>query len=201
MIKINLLRDPFIQSGGAKGVGQVDSAGPDDQAPEEKPASAQSLPVAGILACMIVAGIAGGGYYYLMSQKIEAEEERKVLLEQERDTYKKYFALEQQFRDQKESLKKKEDDLTKLKKQQQLPVYFLQELGSSVPENIWFVKITCKGPKVEIKGESLTEDAIYQFRNNLVSRTQWFKNVNPGTASRKDKILEFTMTFEMVYPT
>jgi hypothetical protein len=195
MIKVNLLRDPFVQSatkagGKNENTGQAEmTAAPSSSG--EKPSSALA-----IVFGLIFSGF-GGVYYWWLDSDYVATEARNEELQAEKKELEPYFLLEQQFREQKESLKKKEDDLTKLKKKQLLPVYFLQELGNSIPENVWLVKITSKGPKIEVKGESLTEDAIYQFRGNLNSRSQWFKNVVSPGAMLKDKKYEFTLTFDL----
>jgi len=194
MIKINLLKDPFVQSS-ARGGGRNDYG---NVSPETKQSNS-TLPTPGLLCCLLFCGI-GGLYYLWLSGNVKAEEKRNAALAAEKKTLEPYFKLERQYREQKEDLKRKEEVLTRLKKQQQLPVYFLQELGNSLPENVWFVKISTKGQKVEIRGESVTEDAIYHFRNNLVAKTQVFKNVNFAGANRKDKKLEFTLTFDMTDP-
>ena len=202
MIKINLLRDPFVQSA-AKGGGKTEVM---EMAPEPKntpaPSSTgtrQAPPILGIIFGLLFTGI--GGLYYMMLQKdLATAEDLNTQLKADKQKLEPYFKLEQQFREQKESLKKKEDELTKLKKQQQMPVQFLQELGNSIPDNVWFAKVTTKGQSVVILGESLTEDAIYQFRDNLARKTQWFKNVQFPGATRKDKKLEFTLTFDMMNP-
>jgi Tfp pilus assembly protein PilN len=195
MIKINLLRDPFVQSP-AKAGGKNENTGQVQMTPEPTSSGDKPSSVLAIVFGLIFSSV-GGLYYWRLDSNFAEEEERNAILSEEKQKLEPYFLLEKQFREQKESLTKKEEVLTKLKKQQQLPVYFLQELGNSVPENVWFVKITSKGPKIEIRGESLTEDAIYQFRDNLVSKSQWFRNVNFANASRKDKKLEFTLTFDL----
>ncbi|MDR1841540.1 MAG: PilN domain-containing protein [Holophagales bacterium] len=194
MIRINLLKDLFVHSG-AKGGKNEQS----EVVSEVRSSPKSTLPVVGILFCLIFSGI-GGLYYFWLNKQIADQEERSAALTAEKQALEPYFKLEEQFRKQKEELQKKEQVLTRLKKQQQLPVYFLHELGNSLPDNVWFVKVSTKGQKVEIRGESLTEDAIYHFRNNLVAKSQWFRNVNFSGANRKDKKLEFTLTFDLMNP-
>jgi Tfp pilus assembly protein PilN len=159
--------------------------------PESKP-----KPVVAILLLMLFIAL-GGLYYFWLNGNINRERERNAALTIEKNELEPYLELEQQLRMQKEMLEKKEDVLTRLKKQQQFPVYFLQELGNSIPENVWLLKITSKGIIVEIRAESQTEDAIYQFRDNLAAKSQWFKNVDYPGATRRDKRLEFTLTFDL----
>jgi Tfp pilus assembly protein PilN len=206
MIKINLLRDPLVQSA-AKGRDKKKEAA--DSSIETKTEAkmetktdtirggGKPAAAAGITLCLLFSGL-GGFYYFLLCRKASVAEALNAELLEDKQELQPYLKLEAQFREQSESLRQKEDALTKLKKQQQFPVYFLQELASALPENVWFAKVASKGPAVEIKGESLTEDAIYQFRDNLAVRAQWFRNVNFVGANRRDKRLEFTMTLELV---
>jgi len=184
MIKINLLRDPLIQSAAKGGAPKNEAAeNPVEAKMETKDTSKdtggggkQSITY-GILCCLLFSCL-GGLYYMWLNRSVAAEQSRSASLSGEKDELKPYLKLEGQFREQSDSLRKKEEALAKLKKQQQLPVYFLQELANSLPDNVWFARLTFRGAKVEIRGEALTEDAIYQFRDNLASRDQWFRNVN-----------------------
>jgi Tfp pilus assembly protein PilN len=202
MIKINLLSDSHSQAP-SKSAGKD---GPSETYYEEKPMSGNlsgkpSISVAGVLVFLFVAAL-GGLYYYWLDGVIADEEGRKNTLSAEKQQLEPYFQLEQQFREQKESLKKKEDVLTKLKKQQQWPVYILEEFANSIPaENFWTSSIAAKGTKVEVKGEALSQDAIYQFQANLAARPQWFAHVVYGGAYlRQDKRLAYSFTFDLVNP-
>jgi Tfp pilus assembly protein PilN len=201
MIKINLLRDPFIQpaakGGGAKKETADVSEAKMDTGPETWKDGWKRAPAAGVLICLLFSCF-GVAYFFWLGSNVASGRARNAKLSEEKEALGPYLQLEEQLRERNESLRKKEGVLAKLKKQQQFPVYFLQELANSLPDNVWFAKIASKGQKVEIRGESLTEDAIYQFRDNLVTRGQWFRNVNFLGAVRRDKRLEFTLTFELV---
>ncbi|MDR0499113.1 MAG: PilN domain-containing protein [Holophagales bacterium] len=193
MVNINLGNDSLTQTNiNKKSVKDV----PAELSSDTKSEDRQKLTVA-ILLFLIFAGL-GGMYYFWLNGNINREIERNATLTGEKNELEPYLKLEQQFRNQKDALGKKEEELIRLKKQQQLPVYFLQELGNSIPENVWLVKITSKGSKVEIRAESLTDDAIYQFRDNLAARDQWFENINYPGATRRDNRLEFTLTLDLI---
>jgi Tfp pilus assembly protein PilN len=202
MIKINLLSDSHSQAP-SKSAGKD---GPAETYYEEKPMSGSPsgkspISVASILVFFLFAAL-GGLYYYWLGGVIADEEGRRDTLSAEKKELEPFLQLERQFREQKESLKKKEEVLTKLKKQQQWPVYFLMELANSIPpENFWTSRIAAKGTKVEVKGEALTQDAIYKFQTNLAERPQWFANVVfVGATARTDRRLEYTLTFDLVNP-
>jgi len=197
MIKINLLKDPFALQTSA--TAKNDEGEFVENNSEAKPANKKSRSVAGILLFLIF-GSLGGLYYLWIDREFAKEENRNADLTAQKKELEPYFALEHQFREQNESLRKKEEELTKLKKQQQLPVHFLLELANSIPDNIWLVRINNKVNKVDIRGESLSEDAIYQFRDNLASKSQWFTNVNFSGATRRSERLEFSITFDLMNP-
>jgi len=194
MVKINLGRDLLAQAFHKKTIKDAPAGPKPDKQPEQK----TSLLIPMVLFLLFVAF--AGLYYHWLNGNIKRETARNTALTTEKKSYEPYLELEQQYRDLKEALEKKEEVLNKLRKQQQLPVYFLQELGNSIPENVWLLKISSNGAKIEIRAESLTEDAIYQFRDNLAIKTQWFKNVDYPGATRVDKLLEFSLTFDLINP-
>jgi Tfp pilus assembly protein PilN len=203
MIKINLLSDSHSQASSKS----ASNDEPIEPYYEEKPMSGKSprkssISVSGILVFLLFASL-GGLYFYWLDGLITGEEARHKVLNAEKQQLVPYFKLEQQFREQRESLKKKEEVLTKLKKQQQWPVYILEEFANSIPaENFWTSKISTKGTKVEVTGEALTEDVIYQFQSNLAARPQWFAQVVFGGAQKRlaDNRLEYKFTFDLVNP-
>jgi type IV pilus assembly protein PilN len=200
MIKINLLKDPFIRPKAKAGAAKNDAAAPSEVTgakPDAKAGGRRQIPALGALACLVFFFFCWA-YHFWLGGGAAAETARGAALSEAGETLKPYRQMEGRLKEQCEELRKKEEALARLKKQQQLPVYFLQELANSLPDNVWFVKIASKGQRVEIRGEALTEDAIYQFRDNLVGKDQWFRNVNFAGASRREKRLDFTITFELI---
>ncbi|MCL1909026.1 MAG: PilN domain-containing protein [Holophagaceae bacterium] len=214
MIRINLLRGP-----GSQPVAKVAPVKdePEKTHKEAKPlkdvkpikevkpmseSAGKPAPVVGVLMFFVFASF-GGVYYWWLNNNYQAEEQRNEVLTAEKKELEPYFKLEEQFRAQKESLEKKETALTKLKKQQQMPVSFLNELFDSLPESVGLVKVVSKGQKVEIRGESPTEDAVYQFESNLKSRSHRFANVVFGSSTRKTGTTagyDFGITFDLTNP-
>jgi len=192
MVKINLGRDSLSQPPRNKKIVKDVPAEPQS----DTKLNSKSIPLKAILLFVIFVAL-GGFYYYWLNGNLKRETVRNVTLTADKKKFEPYFELEYQYREHKETLGKKEEILTNLKKQQQLPVYFLQELGNSIPENVWLVKITSRATKLEIRAESTTEDAIYHFRDNLAAKTQWFKNVDYPGATRTNDRLEFTLTLDL----
>lgn len=173
MIRINLLGDALAQSAGKKPEGGE----PVQVYAEAEGASRASLPIAGALVFLVMAS--GGGVYYLfLNNEVNRALAEKERLEQEKKKLEPYIKQEAQFRKQKEVLKKKEDAIAGLKVAQSLPVHFLEEVANCLPEDVNLTDIVMTGDRrVTIKGTGRTLEVIQLFRQNLMARTRWFKDV------------------------
>jgi len=195
MIKINLLGDALAQAGGKKG-GDKASAEP-VQVYTGEGGSRSSLPIAGVVVGLLFAAL-GGAYYLWLNSEATKAEKRKADLERDKKVYEPYIAQEKKYREKKEALQKKEEVMTALKRQQALPVHFIEELANSLPDDVWFKKIAQKGMTVTIEGEGRNFESINAFYGNLQSRTRWFKKINyPGAKRGTSGAFEFTISFEL----
>jgi Tfp pilus assembly protein PilN len=195
MIKINLLGDALAQSG-AKKPGDK-SAGEPVQVYTGEGAGRSSLPIAGVVVGLLFTAL-GGVYYLWLNNEFTRAERRKTELEHDKKQYEPYIALEKKFRDKKSALLKKEEVMTTLKRMQSLPVHFIEELANSLPDDVWFKKISQKGMIITIEGEGRNFEAINAFYGNLQSRTRWFKRINyPGAKRGTTGSFEFSISFEL----
>jgi Tfp pilus assembly protein PilN len=195
MIKINLLGDALAQSG-VKKPGDKATAEP-VQVYTGEGAGRSSLPIAGVIVGLICTAF-GGVYYLWLNSEFTKAEKRKADLEHDKKQYEPYIALEKKFRDKKSALLKKEEVMTTLKRKQSLPVHFIEELANSLPDDVWFKKISQKGMIITIDGEGRNFEAINAFYGNLQSRTRWFKKINyPGAKRGTTGSFEFSISFEL----
>lgn len=196
MIKINLLGDALASTGAKKGTDKA-AAEPAQVYSGGRGAARSSLPIAGLVVGILFAAL-GGLYYVWLNNEVNKAEQKKAELERDKKQYEPYITLEKKFRTKKEALQKKEEVMTNLKRQQALPVHFLEELANSLPDDVWFKKITQKGSTITIDGESRNFEAINAFYGNLQSRTRWFKQINyPGARRVASGSLEFTISFQL----
>ena len=195
MIKINLLGDALAQGGGKKG-GEKGNSEP-VQVYTGEGGSRSQVPIAGVLVGLLCAAL--GGVYYLWLNSAYTQADRTMAeLSRDKKQYEPYIDLEKKFREKKAALQKKEEVMTTLKRQQALPVHFLEELANSLPDDVWFNKITQKGMHVTIDGEGRNFEAINAFYGNLQSRTRWFKTISyPGAKRGATGSFEFTISFEL----
>jgi Tfp pilus assembly protein PilN len=195
MIKINLLGDALAQSGAKRG-GDKASAEP-VQVYTGEGAGRSSLPIAGVVVGLLFTAL-GGVYYLWLNSEFTKAEKKKADLERDKKQYEPYIALEKKFRDKKDALQKKEEVMTTLKRQQALPVHFIEELANSLPDDVWFKKIAQKGMTITIEGEGRNFESINAFYGNLQSRTRWFKKINyPGAKRGTTGAFEFSISFEL----
>ncbi|NWJ39888.1 MAG: PilN domain-containing protein [Geothrix sp.] len=195
MIKINLLGDALAQAGAKKG-GDKASAEP-VQVYTGEGGSRASLPIAGVVVGLIFAAL-GGVYYLWLNSEATKAEKKKADLDRDKKVYEPYIAQEKKYREKKEALQKKEEVMTALKRQQALPVHFIEELANSLPDDVWFKKIAQKGMIITIEGEGRNFESINAFYGNLQSRTRWFKKINyPGAKRGTSGAFEFTISFEL----
>lgn len=195
MIKINLLGDALAQSG-AKKAGDKGTAEP-VQVYTGEGAGRSSLPIAGVVVGLVFAAL-GGVYYLWLNSEFTKAEAKKAELERDKKQYEPYIALEKKFREKKSALLKKEEVMTTLKRSQSLPVHFIEELANSLPDDVWFKKVSQKGMVITIDGEARNFEAINAFYGNLQSRTRWFKKINyPGAKRGTTGSFEFSISFEL----
>ncbi len=195
MIRINLLGDALAQAGTKKGGAEVQ---PMQVYVEGEGAARSSLPIAGVLIALL--GVAGSGAYALMLfNDVRKLSEDQVRLQAEAKKYEPFLQLEKTFRERKQQLQRKEDVMNALKRQQALPVHFLEELANSLPEDVVFTKISQKGMNFTIEGESRSFEAVNAFYNNLQSRNRWFSKINyPGASKAANtNVLVFKISFEL----
>lgn len=194
MIKINLLGDALAQAGGKKG----DKAGAEPvQVYTGEGGSRASLPIAGVVVGLLFTAL-GGVYYLWLNGEFAKAEKKKADLERDKKQYEPYIALEKKFREKKDALQKKEEVMTTLKRQQALPVHLLEELANSLPDDVWFKKVSQKGMAITIEGEGRNFESINSLYGNLQSRTRWFKKINyPGAKRGASGSFEFTISFEL----
>lgn len=194
MIRINLLGDAL-----SKATSRVPGQGGTEPVQVYAPDAGlrSRIPVAGLAVGLALAAL-GGVYYLLLNNEVVRAERRKAELEREKQQYEPYIALEKKFREKKESLQKKEEVMTALKRQQALPVHLMEELANSLPDDVWFKKISQKGMVITIEGEGRNFEAINAFYGNLQSRTRWFKKLSyPGAKRAASGAFEFTISFEL----
>jgi Tfp pilus assembly protein PilN len=189
MIKINLLGESLSQAGAR-------AAAAEPAALYAEEGARKTLPIAGVVVGLLGASV-GGIYYLMLNNEIEAKKVQAAQFQKELDELKPFIDLEAKFRKKKEELQNKEQVLVDLRKRMQLPVYFLQELADSLPDDVWFQSIQQNGMAITIQGQARNFESINAFYNNLQQRTRWFKSVNYPGGQKNGDWVNFTITFQL----
>ena len=191
MIKINLLGESLAQAGAR-------AAASEPAALYAADGPRKTLPIAGVVVGLAAASL-GGIYYLVLSNQITQKEKQRDAYNAELEQLKPFIDLEAKFRKKKEELQNKEQVLVDLRKRMQLPVYLLQEMADSLPDDVWFQSITQNGMAITIQGQARNFESINAFYNNLQQRTRWFKSVTypGGQKDANGDWVKFTITFQL----
>lgn len=196
MIKINLLGDALAQAGAKKPAAEAAPQNVQVFVDEEGGGRA-GFPLAG--AIMVLLALAGAGtYIFMIFNEVGSLQVKKAALDEEYTKYDKYIKLKEDFEAKKALLAKKEEVIGGLKRQQALTVHFMEELASSLPDNVVFTKVSQKGMGFVIEGEGRNPEAINQFYTELQKRNRWFKNINlPEEKMTPQRTFSFKITFDL----
>src|SRR5690348_13726911 len=132
MIKINLLGESLAQAGAR--------AASEPAALYAEEGARRALPIAGALVGLAFASF-GVIYFLFLSGQISRKEKERDQYQAELKVLQPFIDLEAKFRKKKEELQNKEQVLVDLRKRMELPVYFLQEVADSLPDDVWFQSI------------------------------------------------------------
>ncbi|HTL97340.1 MAG TPA: PilN domain-containing protein [Holophagaceae bacterium] len=188
MIKINLLGESLAQAGAR--------AASEPAALYAEEGARRTLPIAGGLVGLGAASF-GAIYFLILSGQISRKEKERDQYQAELKVLQPFIDLEAKFRKKKEELQNKEQVLVDLRKRMELPVYFLQELADSLPDDVWFQSVQQNGMAVTIRGQARNFESINAFYNNLQQRTRWFKAVSYPGGQKQGDWVTFTITFQL----
>lgn len=154
-------------------------------------------PTAGLLVALLM--LSGGGLYaLLLRDRLAKARAWSMELERAHQASAGYRALVEGGRIRQEMLRRKEEALLALTREQALPVHLVQELVACLPREVWFKKLTQRGAQVTLEGEALDFESINTFFGNLQAHGRWFrKPVYPGAKRGPSGAFEFTLSFEL----
>ena len=145
----------------------------------------------------------GACLYYAdrLDNEIEAKEVEKENKEKQLALLKEKVRQVQDFEQKKKLLEDKNRVIDELEKSRAGPVKVLDYVSQSLePLNLWLVRLSMKGPEVELEGRALTNDDVVEFVNNL-QRTDHFTNIRlvesrSGTEA-KINLYQFKLNFTL----
>lgn len=151
-----------------------------------------------MMGAVIVLAVLFCGYkYYSMSSTIADLGEKIAEANLERERLQEILKKGEEFKAQRELLKRKVDLITDLKKNQSVPVHLLDQLSRNLPEFLWLVQVSERGNGISISGKATTYNAVSNFYNNLDS-SSYFSEVVLGKTQQEGQGVSFSMNCRFV---
>jgi type IV pilus assembly protein PilN len=151
-----------------------------------------------MMGAVIVLAVLFCGYkYYSMSSNIAGLTDKIADANLERERLQEILKKGEEFKAQRELLKRKVDLITDLKKNQSVPVHLLDQLSRNLPEFLWLVQISERGNGISISGKATTYNAVSNFYNNLDS-SSFFSEVVLGKTHKEGQGVSFSMNCRFV---
>lgn len=134
---------------------------------------AQKITIGCVLIMLLTAGYVGYRYWSMAQESARLEQEL-VAAEQEAQRLRGVLSEVQRFEAQKAALTQRVALIEQLRSGQTGPVHMLDEISRALPERLWLVELTQKGPEVSIEGRTSTLSALTDFVANL-QNSQYFR--------------------------
>jgi len=159
---------------------------------------------------LMLAGAAAGsvllllvGFQVMLQASVNDVQAENTLLQQEIDQVKNIVEEVKQMEQMKVELQKKLSVIKQLKANKTGPVHMLDQLGLATPEKLQLISLDEKGGRIELTGNSVSNEIISQFLSNL-EKSEYFTDVflNEIDQSEKDgvKLKDFSITARLVVP-
>jgi len=165
MIKINLVagKKPTAKTAQAAG-------------PKLELGGARNLLLVGML--LVGVAVAGGWWWSLNGARVELKQ-RHVEADRELERLVEVREKAEQYKQQKDTLVRKIDLITTLKKKQEGPVHILDQISRSLPDFVWLDSMGVNNGQINVAGKATSYNAVTNFYNNL-SESGHFASVTLG---------------------
>lgn len=134
---------------------------------------AQKITFGCLLIMLLTAGYIGYRFWSIGQESTRLEQEL-VAAEQEAQRLRGVLSEVQRFEAQKAALTQRVALIEELRRGQTGPVHMLDEISRALPDRLWLVQLTQKGPEVSIEGRTSTLSALTDFVANL-QNSQYFR--------------------------
>ncbi|MFQ5720304.1 MAG: PilN domain-containing protein [Acidobacteriota bacterium] len=153
-----------------------------------------------VMAAVIVLAIFFCGYKYFALNSTLGDLGNKIANANiERERLKDILKKGEEFKAQRELLKRKVDLITQLKKNQSVPVHLLDQVSRNLPEFLWLENMNQQGGAVSLSGKATNYNAVSNLYNNLRDSNS-FVDVVLGTTQVAGSGVSFSMTCKFVNP-
>lgn len=180
MIKINLLaeRRPAKVTKAAASV-KVEGAG-----------SGHNVLLVGIL---LIGVVIAAGWWWMLSASISDWQTKLADADKELKRLEAAIKKSEEYEAQRDLLARKIKLITDLKKQQEVPVYILDQVSRNLPDFLWLESMTANQSRIAISGKATTYAAVSNFYTNLTD-SGYFKDVELGRTFEVPAGVSFSLT-------
>jgi Tfp pilus assembly protein PilN len=180
MIKINLLAErrpakvtKVVSSGKVEGLG-----------------SGRNVLLVGIL---VIGVVIAGGWWWMLSSSITDWQTKLADADKELQRLEAAIKKSEEYEAQRDLLARKIKLITDLKKQQEVPVYILDQVSRNLPDFLWLESMTANQSRIAISGKATTYAAVSNFYSNLTD-SGYFKDVELGRTFEVPAGVSFSLT-------
>jgi Tfp pilus assembly protein PilN len=182
MIKINLLAEKKPK-GGRPGKPQGPSS-------LEQVGSGRNILLIGVLMIGVVAAV---GWWMMLDSSIGDWQTKLEDADKELKRLEAAIKKSEEYEAQKDLLARKIQLITDLKKQQEVPVYILDQVSRNLPDFLWLESMTANQNRISISGKATTYPAVSNFYTNLTD-SGFFANVELGRTFEVQAGVSFSLT-------
>jgi len=146
-----------------------------------------------LVGVLVVGVLVAAGWSYLVASELKGVNQDIAEAEAEIERLKPILAKTDQLQAQKDLFQRKIDLITKLKKQQSVPVHILDQVSRNLPDFLWLDRMTADANVVSISGKATTYTAVSNFYRNLTS-SGFFAEVTLGRTFEVPEGVSFSLT-------
>lgn len=156
-----------------------------------------------IVTVLILNFVGIGMYWSYLNNVIEEKKQRKAQIEERLEELEKIIAEIQKFEERTAELERKLEIIEQLKKEQQMPVRFLNELYLSLEEDVWLRSMAQSGffaseteSLMNITGTALSNPVVAQYVRNL-QQSPYFNEVQLSFSQERQISSQIVRDFEI----
>ena len=180
MIKINLLAEKKpTKAGKASKSMNLEQVG-----------SGRNILLIGVLMIGVVAAL---GWWMMLDRSIGDWQTKLEDADKELKRLEAAIKKSEEYEAQKDLLARKIQLITNLKKQQEVPVYILDQISRNLPDFLWLESMASNQSRISISGKATTYPAVSNFYTNLTD-SGFFTNVELGRTFEVQAGVSFSLT-------
>ena len=179
MIKINLVagKKPTAKTPQAAG-------------PKLELGGARNLMLVGML--LLGVAVAGGWWWSLSGARADLKQ-RHVEADRELERLVEVRAKAEEYKKKKDTLVRKIDLITELKKKQEGPVHILDQISKNLPDFVWLESMGVNNGQINVVGKATSYNAVTSFYNNL-AESGHFATVTMGKVFAVKEGVSFSLS-------